>query len=70
MFIFILGFVKAVDKPVYLIAATNCPWDIDPAMMRRLPIRIYVPLPNSKQPVDICGLLGAVNMERCLKQLS
>lgn len=31
-----------------LIACTNCPWDIDPAIMRRFPRRIYIPLPDTK----------------------
>lgn len=33
-------------KHLLLIAATNCPWDIDSAVLRRFPRRIYVPLPD------------------------
>lgn len=29
-----------------LIGASNCPWDIDDAIRRRLEKRIYIPLPN------------------------
>lgn len=31
----------------FLIAATNCPWDLDTAFLRRFQKRLYVPLPNS-----------------------
>lgn len=37
--------VEAVNK-VFIIAATNCPWDIDPAFLRRFQKRCYVPLPE------------------------
>ena len=30
----------------FLLAATNCPWDLDPAFLRRFQRRVYVPLPN------------------------
>ncbi len=39
---------NADGKHLLLIACTNCPWDIDPAIMRRFPRRIYIPLPDSK----------------------
>lgn len=35
-------------KHLLLIACTNCPWDIDPAVMRRFPRRILIPLPDYK----------------------
>ncbi len=35
-------------RKVLLIGATNCPWDIDDAIMRRFQRRIYVPLPDKE----------------------
>ena len=34
------------ERKVLLIGCTNCPWDIDDAVMRRFQRRIYVPLPD------------------------
>jgi fidgetin-like protein 1 len=31
-----------------LVACTNCPWDVDSAVMRRFPRRIFVPLPDEQ----------------------
>jgi SpoVK/Ycf46/Vps4 family AAA+-type ATPase len=43
------GIVKGSDsngKHLLVISCTNCPWDIDSAVLRRFPRRIYVPLPD------------------------
>lgn len=47
---------------VVIIAATNCPWDLDPAILRRFNKQIYVPLPNSEERLELFQLLTK-NME-------
>lgn len=41
------------NKHVVTLAATNAPWDLDDAVLSRLPIRIYVPLPDESAAEEI-----------------
>ncbi|AIN99676.1 katanin, putative [Leishmania panamensis] len=41
------------DKIVMVLGATNHPWDIDEAMRRRLEKRIYIPLPDATDRVEL-----------------
>ena len=40
--------IESHDKDFILIGATNTPWDLDSAILRRLEKRIYVPLPDEE----------------------
>ena len=40
------GVSTGEEGKIVLIGASNCPWDIDDAIRRRLEKRIYIPLPN------------------------
>lgn len=42
---------------VIIIGATNCPWDLDPAFLRRFQKKVYVPLPNAEERVELFRLL-------------
>lgn len=39
---------EGIGRHLLLIACTNCPWDVDSAVLRRFPRRIHVPLPDSE----------------------
>ena len=38
--------VGSADSQIFVLAATNRPWDLDEAIRRRLEKRIYIPLPT------------------------
>ena len=40
------------DEP-FIFGCTNCPWDLDPAVLRRFSRRIFVDLPNSQGMVQL-----------------
>jgi katanin p60 ATPase-containing subunit A1 len=40
---------------VFVLAASNIPWDLDMAILRRLEKRILVPLPNDRARKSIFG---------------
>lgn len=47
----------AVALQIVVIAATNRPDDVDPAVLRRLPLSFQVPLPNAEGRADVLRLL-------------
>ncbi|MHC1597396.1 MAG: ATP-binding protein [Methermicoccaceae archaeon] len=47
---------KKSDTLVLTLAATNTPWSIDQAVLRRFPRRIYVPLPDVDACREIIGI--------------
>eukprot|EP00898_Chlorokybus_atmophyticus_P004617 jgi/Chlat1/5156/Chrsp33S05036 len=57
------GLAKSTEL-VFLLAATNLPWELDSAMLRRLEKRIYVPLPNAEaRHAMLVHLLAESRME-------
>jgi SpoVK/Ycf46/Vps4 family AAA+-type ATPase len=41
---------------VVVLAATNFPWDIDEALRRRLEKRIYIPLPEKDERLELLNI--------------
>lgn len=41
---------------VVVLAATNFPWDIDEALRRRLEKRIYIPLPEKEERLELLNI--------------
>lgn len=42
------GLIKSKGERVFLLAASNLPWELDMALLRRLEKRILVPLPSAE----------------------
>ncbi|XP_050305793.1 uncharacterized protein LOC126742948 [Anthonomus grandis grandis] len=47
----------AVCRNILIVAATNCPWDLDSAILRRFHKRIYVPLPDVEDRLELFRML-------------
>lgn len=70
---------KMSDRLLLTMAATNTPWDLDPAVLSRFPRRIFVTLPDVAACKDIIHLhmngLGTLQLddtvlaERCVENL-
>ncbi|KAK9794900.1 hypothetical protein WJX73_000623 [Symbiochloris irregularis] len=50
------GTAEGQRPQVMVMAATNCPWDIDEALRRRLEKRIYIPLPGTAERAELLRL--------------
>ena len=52
--------LKEKNKIVMVLGATNRPWDLDDALIRRFEKRVYIPLPNDKGREELfkINLLG------------
>lgn len=44
------------NSNIFLICATNCPWDIDSAILRRFQKRLYISLPNPSERYELFKL--------------
>lgn len=47
------GLSKKENERVFLLAASNLPWDLDQALIRRLEKRIYIGLPNQENRINL-----------------
>ncbi|KAK9309980.1 hypothetical protein QLX08_000596 [Tetragonisca angustula] len=56
------GLVSTENSNVILLTATNCPWDIDAALLRRLEKRIYVSLPDETARLKMFKLYLSNNL--------
>ncbi|XP_041981027.1 katanin p60 ATPase-containing subunit A-like 2 [Aricia agestis] len=56
--------VKTREGSVLLMMTTNMPWEIDPAILRRLEKRIFIPLPDFSARVELFKkYLGGVDIQ-------
>ena len=50
------GFARSTKKKptnLFVLCATNCPWELDTAFLRRFSKRIYIPLPEDETRKDL-----------------
>lgn len=56
------GLIKSQNERVFLLAASNLPWELDTALLRRLEKRILVPLPSKEAREDMIKKLVPLKM--------
>lgn len=66
--------VQTQNANYFLLAATNCPWEIDPAFLRRFQKRIYIGLPGLEErealfQLHLTGLRHTIKPEE-LRQIA
>lgn len=47
------GLKNEIDDEPFILACTNCPWDIDTAVLRRFSRRIFVDLPDTQEAIRL-----------------
>jgi katanin p60 ATPase-containing subunit A1 len=57
------GLIKSTKERVFLLAASNLPWELDMALLRRLEKRILVPLPNVEARISM--IKNLIPLEMC-----
>jgi katanin p60 ATPase-containing subunit A1 len=60
------GLIKSSNERVFLLAASNLPWELDTALLRRLEKRILVPLPSLEAREDMIQKLIPKTMSQDL----
>lgn len=54
---------SAEEADVFFLGATNCPWELDSAFLRRFEKRVYIPLPDREARRDLLSIhLGDVKV--------
>ena len=61
------GLIRSRQDRVFLLAASNLPWELDPALLRRLEKRILVQLPNKEARTNM--LLANIPPKICVDGL-
>ncbi|KLU92336.1 hypothetical protein MAPG_11282 [Magnaporthiopsis poae ATCC 64411] len=51
------GALDGRDRNPFVLLATNMPWDLDPAVLRRAPVRILIDVPSLEDRKGILGIL-------------
>jgi katanin p60 ATPase-containing subunit A1 len=60
------GLIKSSNERVFLLAASNLPWELDTALLRRLEKRILVPLPSKEARENMISKLIPSKMSEAL----